>query len=173
MVAELISESASYPITVGLVSLMRSTRLGGSFDVMGVAPLRGASIIPFLLGSRWMPCNEPIMVRSSRSDVDRGGTTRAYSSRNDVEEKKIVTKDEVQSSAVLDASKKIAQQQGIERRNWLSKLLGFSSDDAKAIATAVTVKMLYSSSLAEPRSIPSTSMYPTLDVGDRILAEKV
>ncbi|KAM7521057.1 hypothetical protein LguiB_020019 [Lonicera macranthoides] len=61
----------------------------------------------------------------------------------------------------------------VERSNWLSKLLNCCSDDAKAVFTALSVNILFRSSLAEPKSIPSASMYPTLDVGDRILAEKV
>lgn len=55
----------------------------------------------------------------------------------------------------------------------MSKWLSFGTDDAKAAFTALTVSLLFKSSLAEPRSIPSSSMVPTLDVGDRILAEKV
>ncbi|XP_027179809.1 thylakoidal processing peptidase 1, chloroplastic-like [Coffea eugenioides] len=60
----------------------------------------------------------------------------------------------------------------LSRSSWLSKLLNVCSDNAKATFTALSVSILFRSSLAEPRSIPSTSMYPTLDVGDRILAEK-
>ncbi|XP_047979681.1 uncharacterized protein LOC125221582 [Salvia hispanica] len=59
--------------------------------------------------------------------------------------------------------------------SWLFKLknLGFTSEDAKATFTALSIRILFKSTLAEPRSIPTTSMCPTLDVGDRILAEKV
>jgi signal peptidase I len=57
--------------------------------------------------------------------------------------------------------------------SWLSRLVHSYSDDAKTIFAAVTVPLLSGSSLAEARSIPSRSMYPTFDVGDRILAEKV
>ncbi|MQL41386.1 signal peptidase I, partial [Escherichia coli] len=59
------------------------------------------------------------------------------------------------------------------RSSWLSRLLNVCSEDAKAAFTAMTVGFLFKSYLAEPRSIPSSSMLPTLEVGDRILAEKV
>lgn len=55
----------------------------------------------------------------------------------------------------------------------MSRWVSSCSDDAKTAFAAVTVPLLYGSSLAVPRSIPSKSMYPTFDIGDRILAEKV
>lgn len=132
----------------GLISLINSSSASGvpaSACASGISPLRRSAIVPFLQGSKWLPCNE------LGTQLGDGGT---------VSQKQ---KDPILSDAIENSSK----------GTWLSKMISISSDDAKAAFTAFSIRLLFKSSLAEPRSIHSTSMCPTLDVGDRIMAEKV
>lgn len=46
-------------------------------------------------------------------------------------------------------------------------------DNLKAIAIALIIALFIRFFIAEPRYIPSDSMFPTLEVGDRIVVEKV
>lgn len=152
LAGEVFGDSCRNPLIVGLISLMKSSTgvSESSVGVFGVSPLKATSILPFLAGSKWLPCNEPIQ-GSVGDEVDKGGT----------------------QCCDVEVISKPLDRKVMERSNWLSKLLNCCSEDARAVFTAVTVSLLFRSPLAEPRSIPSASMYPTLDVGDRILAEKV
>lgn len=51
--------------------------------------------------------------------------------------------------------------------DWLSK------DDVQTVAIAVALSYTIRLLIAEPRFIPSLSMYPTFDIGDRLVAEKI
>ncbi|KAL6216072.1 hypothetical protein ACLB2K_009299 [Fragaria x ananassa] len=161
---EFLGKKANTPIMSTLISVLKSTAavtgssLASPSLVNGISPVKQGTIMPFMQASKWLPCNESVPAKLV-SEMD----------------KKVVRGDDevLVSEAAASAAASELSKSGLQRSGWLSRLLNSCSDDAKAVFTAVTVSVLFRSSLAEPRSIPSSSMYPTLDVGDRVLAEKV
>ncbi|XP_020273885.1 LOW QUALITY PROTEIN: thylakoidal processing peptidase 1, chloroplastic-like [Asparagus officinalis] len=165
-------------ITVSLISAVVSGSGAGSnvglgvFGVsssIGLGGLKPSYFLPFLQPNKWFPCSEfvPGSSRGGFEDKEAVGVDKsgAKGSKSSMEAS-------VEAVTVKEGVKEL-QRKNRNLSSWFSRWMNSCSDDAKFCFAAVTVPLLYKSRLAEPKSIPSMSMYPTLDVGDRILAEKV
>ncbi|MCO5580542.1 hypothetical protein L7F22_034410 [Adiantum nelumboides] len=108
----------------------------------------------------------PFLSQLSEEDEDSSFTAPSLSSSSPEAEKR----------APPVSEKKSSSSDGEEKPGFfkqVSSWLNLTPEDYKTIGATIVFSLFFRYFIADFRFIPSLSMYPTLEVGDRIIAEKV
>ncbi|KAI5056575.1 hypothetical protein GOP47_0028393 [Adiantum capillus-veneris] len=163
------SSSTSFPS----VSSPLWQRQGSSIR-LAFSPIPSCSRLPLFQALRWLPCHESFRVFSAIADRKNPpdlGSPSIPPSVNYVTSSDNKGLDVASASVVKEAEKEVAVNAFPSR--WESLKLRSSANGYNIIMPTYMLSTMFKWFIAELRFIPSKSMLPTFEVGDRIIAEKV
>ncbi|KAH7284021.1 hypothetical protein KP509_34G036100 [Ceratopteris richardii] len=145
---------------------------------LAFSAIPSCSRIPLLQVLKWLPCHESFRVFSAIADVRKYPDTRSTSIPGSVNYVTSTTSHNVETGFKIERNevdKKLSENTFPSK--WESLKLrwpvSLTANGHNAILPTYMVSTMFKWFIAELRFIPSKSMFPTFEIGDRIIAEKV